>query len=421
MANLDDNVADIRTSTSRRTKFSRVTGFADRVFAPVFQRRAGPVGLVVVLTAAGVHAAAHRTAVDLGTLGGTASEAPSISNTGVVVGNSDIAGNAASHGFRWTEGRGMVDLGTLGGVSSAATAVSDDGRFVVGSSVTADGRQHAFRWSRKDGMVDLTPFSWNSTVAAAVGNNGTVAGNSYDPWSGVNRGFVWTERNGMIDLGTLGGGTATVQAISPSGALVVGDSSLAGEIEVHAFVWTRTRGMTDMGTLGGRWSYAEAVNDTGKVVGWSSLGMSSLAHAFAWTDSHAIVDLSAPGSGMSRATAVNSDGAVAGVRYVPTANPRVSVSNACIWTSAGEMIAVGTLGGQFSWPLGFSNNRTMVGLSEMANGSTHAFAWSRTHGLVDLSAPTSAYGIARSVSASGEWAAGVDDGHATLWRLKKDF
>jgi len=313
----------------------------------------------------------------------------------------------------------MVDLGTLGGINSAATAVSDDGRFVVGSSDTADGGQHAFRWSRKDGMVDLTPFTWESTATAVV-NDGMVAGNSYDPWSGVNRGFVWTERSGVIDLGTLGGWTTRVRAISPNGAFVVGESSLAGEAHVHAFVWTATRGMIDTGTLGGRWSYAAAVNDAGKVVGWSGLSTSSSSHAFAWTDSDGIVDLSAPGSETTRATAVNSHGAVAGIRYVPTTDPRVLVSNACIWTGEGEMIAVGTLGGRFSWPLGISNNRTMVGLSEMVNGSTHAFAWSRSRGMVDLSAADSAYGVARSVSPNGEWAAGVDGGHATLWRLNQD-
>jgi hypothetical protein len=53
----------------------------------------------------------------------------------------------------------------------------------------------------------------------------------------------------------------------------------------------------------------------------------------------------------------------------------------------------------------------------MANGSTHAFAWSRTHGLVDLSAPESSYGVAQSITANGEWAVGVDGGHAALWRL----
>jgi probable HAF family extracellular repeat protein len=380
-------------------------------------RRGTRAALVVLLAGAGLQAASHRLGNDLGTLGGTASDAPSISNNGVIVGDSRIPGDASSHGFRWTRTHGMVDLGTLGGGSSTATAVSDDGRFVVGSSATADGGQHAFRWSPHDGMVDLTPFTWESSRATAVADNGTVAGNSYDPSTGVNRGWVWTERNGLIDLGTFGGYTTTVKAINRSGSIVSGDSSLAGEIEVHAFVWTRRRGMIDLGTLGGRWSYTDAISDDGTVVGSSGLATGKVGHAFAWTEADGLMDLSAQSSESSRATAINRHGVISGVRYVATADPRVTVSQACVWTPGGRTIDVGTLGGPFSWPFGISNDGAVVGMSQITNGSTHAFAWSQTHGLVDLSAPESSYGIAQSVTSNGEWAVGVDGGHAMLWRL----
>ena len=311
----------------------------------------------------------------------------------------------------------MVDLGTLGGGSSTATAVSDDGRFVAGSSAAADGGQHAFRWSARDGMVDLTPYTLESSRATAVADDGTVAGNSYNPSTGVNRGWVWTEGHGLIDLGTLGGYTTTVKAINRSGSVVAGDSSLAGEIQVHAFVWTARRGMIDLGTLGGRWSYTDAISDGGTVVGSSGLAAGKIAHAFAWTEADGLMDLSAQSSESSRATAINRRGDIAGVRYVVTADPRVSVSQACIWTPSGRTIDVGTLGGPFSWPFGISNDGRVVGMSQRSDGSTHAFAWSRTGGLVDLSAPESSYGVAQSVTANGEWAVGVDGGHATLWRL----
>ncbi len=65
--------------------------------------------------------------IDLGTLGGTESEAYGVSD-GQVVGGSSIAGNAAYHAFSWTPVGGMIDLGTLGmlgGESSAATGVSN--------------------------------------------------------------------------------------------------------------------------------------------------------------------------------------------------------------------------------------------------------------------------------------------------------
>ena len=387
------------------------------VDAPSRVRTGTRVALVVLLTGASLQAASQRTGHDLGTLGGTASDAPSISNNGVIVGDSRLSGDSSSHGFRWTSTHGMVDLGTLGGDSSTATAVSDDGRFVAGSSATAAGGQHAFRWSPRDGMIDLTPYTLESSRATAVADNGTVAGNSYDPWTGINRGWVWTERNGLIDLGTLGGYTTTVRAITRSGSIVAGESTLAGEMQVHAFVWTRRRGMIDLGTLGGRYSYTGAISDSGTVVGWSGLATGNLEHAFVWTEADGLLDLSPHNSESTHATAINRHGVVTGVRYVATADPRVSVSQACVWTSIGRTLDIGTLGGPFSWPFGIGNDGRVVGMSQIANGSTHAFAWSRTHGLVDLSAPESSYGIAQSITANGEWAVGVDGGHAALWRL----
>jgi len=385
--------------------------------APSRTRRGIRVALVVLLAGAGLQAASQLATNDLGTLGGSSSAAPSISNNGVIVGDSRISGDSSSHGFIWTRTRGMVDLGTLGGGSSTATAVSDDGRFVVGSSATANGGQHAFRWSSRDGMIDLTPFTWESTSATAVADDGTVAGNSYDPSTGVNRGWVWTEPNGLIDLGTLGGYMSTVKAINRSGSVVAGEASLAGEMEVHAFVWTSSRGMIDLGTLGGLWSYTDAISDGGTVVGSSGLASGKLAHAFAWTEADGMRDLSAQSSESTRATSINRRGAIAGVRYVVTADPRISVSQACVWTPRGRLIDIGTLGGPFSWSFGISNDGRVVGMSQIADGSIHAFAWSRTHGLVDLSAPESSYGVAQSVTANGEWAVGVDGGHATLWHL----
>src|SRR6267143_2084687 len=63
-----------------------------------------------------------------------------------------------------------VDLGTLGGHASEPTAVNDRGQ-VVGYSDTADGHVHAFSWTEADGMIDL-----GIGEANAVNDRGEVVG-----------------------------------------------------------------------------------------------------------------------------------------------------------------------------------------------------------------------------------------------------
>ena len=61
---------------------------------------------------------------DLGTLGGSESNADAINSAGRVVGVADIAGDTERNAFLYAGGV-MHDLGTLGGSYSEATALND--------------------------------------------------------------------------------------------------------------------------------------------------------------------------------------------------------------------------------------------------------------------------------------------------------
>ena len=74
---------------------------------------------------------------DLGTLGGTNSNARGINVFGQVVGYSTTAGGA-THAFIYAGGM-MADLGTLGGTSSYAYGISDGGQIVGTSNTSANG------------------------------------------------------------------------------------------------------------------------------------------------------------------------------------------------------------------------------------------------------------------------------------------
>jgi len=120
----------------------------------------------------------------LGSIGGTSSR-PYAVNNGQVVGisettDSDFLGHNKGilHAFSWTAVGGMTDLGTLGGTFSEATAV-DNGQ-VVGMSTTSDGTYHAFRWTPETGMVDLGTQGADGSSAVATSGGQIVGSASFN-------------------------------------------------------------------------------------------------------------------------------------------------------------------------------------------------------------------------------------------------
>ena len=84
--------------------------------------------------------------LDLGTLGGSDSEAVDVNNAGQVVGNANTA-DQSSHAFVYADGV-MQDLGTLGGRQSFATAINELGQIVGFSDVElGSDERHAFFFS----------------------------------------------------------------------------------------------------------------------------------------------------------------------------------------------------------------------------------------------------------------------------------
>ena len=141
--------------------------------------------------------AADGTPRDLGTLGGaTAEVAPgppgggsAINARGDVVGRSETA-DGEQHAFLWRDGR-MIDLGTLGGTESQAIAVNDRGQVVGTSRLAGGGSTRAFLW-QEGHMVDLGAVAGvDFSSPVDINDRGEVIGEGGAP-GGPSRAFVWT-------------------------------------------------------------------------------------------------------------------------------------------------------------------------------------------------------------------------------------
>ncbi len=224
--------------------------------------------------------------------------------------------NRYQHAFLYTKGA-MGDLGTLGGSQSFGNAAAGLGSYVVvagAAYLNGDAATHAFLWSASNStMTDLGTLSGGTNSAAlAVSGSGTVGGNS-DSSDGTTHAVTWVGTT-IKDLGTLGGSFATVTAVNDYG-VPVGFGFLAGDEVARAFVGTS---LAKLGNLGGSQTQANAINDLEVVVGSSNTKGDADVHAFYWTKKSGMVDLNTllpTGSpwDLQSATSIALDGTVVGV------------------------------------------------------------------------------------------------------------
>jgi probable HAF family extracellular repeat protein len=144
---------------------------------------------------------------NLGSLGGTCTNAIAINNRGQVIGYSFLAGDEVFHPFRWERGK-LVDLGTLGGNQGVAQHLNESGDIVGWESLAGnEDIIHATLWSRGQ-ITDLGAFEPDQcSVPFAINSRKQVVGLvslncdlNDDPSL---RAFLWEPGSPMLDLNTL--------------------------------------------------------------------------------------------------------------------------------------------------------------------------------------------------------------------------
>jgi probable HAF family extracellular repeat protein len=167
-------------------------------------------------------------------------------------------------------------------------------------------------------------------------------------------------------LGTLGGNISTAYGINNSGQ-IVGESTvfdLATHSDTsHAFLWENGV-MTDLGALTYNWSGAAAINDAGQIAGTS--GGAFLLQDGIMTGLESLAGLGGFGKD------VNDQGQVVGGSYLSP--PAYYAYHACLWQN-GTISDLGTLGGNWSEAEAINNGGQVAGWSRTADGEIHAFFW----------------------------------------------
>ncbi len=187
--------------------------------------------------------------IDIGTLGGTRSTlGPSgalggvggLNKQGQVAGTSNLAGDQTSHAFFWERGRPLRDLGTLGGTFSEAGWIDDSGEVVGGATTDGDATLRAFRW--KNGHMTNLGSLYGDVCSLAFGSNskGQIVGNSIPcDVDGPSRPFLWENGGPMVDLNTLiptdsGIVLNEAEIVNEKGEIVA--SATLDNGEVHSFL-----------------------------------------------------------------------------------------------------------------------------------------------------------------------------------------
>jgi len=282
--------------------------------------------------------------IDLGTLGGAYSFGFGLNSAGVVAGGAATPAQTdgfAATAFRWSRQKGITPLGVLGPplfpdcptCNSGAAGVDARGEVAMGSEIaTLDPNGEDFgQWN---------PFSpTHLQTRGAIWRNGVMTvlpnlpgGNNANVFWINNRGEVsGVAENGIFDL--------SCSAVTPFQVL-----------RFQPVIWGPNGDIQRvLSPLQPDWvAYAFTINDNGQVVGAS--------------------------------------GPCSTTGLPPFAINKTIATHAVLWEKDGSITDLGNLGGAANVAGNINNRGEVVGTAQSADGTVHAFRWTRQTGIQDYGA-----------------------------------
>jgi hypothetical protein len=329
-----------------------------------------------------------------------------------------------AEGIVWTEATGTISLGRLpGALPTPFSAISDpraisaDGSVVVGVAWNAEGHLVPFRWTRADGME---PIAEDGAAAAVSADGSVVVGVRDWPADGV---FRWTRALGAETIvePLASGDSLRVVAMSPDGAMLLGESYWNDYTTGRLFVWEEGTGTRAIENLPGYTVCAVRDATFSAAHGFVAAGGchdDTRGQPFVWTAQDGLVVLG-PADALGgyeafNAAAVSTDGTAAVGDALGDDESRVYR-----WTEANGLELI-------ELPDGYTDSNLAVGRTMSEDGSvvvgtmngiaSHSFLWSASTGAIVLS-PLAGHdtSVVAGVSADGSVATGVSRSGDVGW------